>query len=111
MQLALDRKLRDALGSFIDAARHVRDVRAPYGTWMIVEPAAGDHVEDNLTPPGAPTGATLPGRTSCRVTISAVPGCAVRRRTAARPPAQPGTAPRAIHPGIACPGMRGVRTG
>jgi 2-polyprenyl-3-methyl-5-hydroxy-6-metoxy-1,4-benzoquinol methylase len=34
------------------AARHVRDIIAPDGTWMIVEPAAGDHVEDNLNPVG-----------------------------------------------------------
>jgi 2-polyprenyl-3-methyl-5-hydroxy-6-metoxy-1,4-benzoquinol methylase len=34
------------------AARHVRQSLAPDGTWMIVEPAAGDHVEDNLNPVG-----------------------------------------------------------
>jgi SAM-dependent methyltransferase len=34
------------------AARHVREALAPEGTWMIVEPAAGDHVEDNLNPVG-----------------------------------------------------------
>ncbi|WP_328468363.1 methyltransferase domain-containing protein [Actinoplanes sp. NBC_00393] len=34
------------------AARHVRDIIAPDGTWMIVEPAAGDHVEDNFNPVG-----------------------------------------------------------
>jgi ubiquinone/menaquinone biosynthesis C-methylase UbiE len=34
------------------AARHVREALAPDGTWMIVEPAAGDHVEDNLNPVG-----------------------------------------------------------
>jgi hypothetical protein len=30
----------------------VRELFAPDGTWMIVEPAAGDHVEDNLNPVG-----------------------------------------------------------
>ncbi len=34
------------------AARHVHDVLATDGTWMIVEPMAGDHVEDNLNPVG-----------------------------------------------------------
>jgi hypothetical protein len=30
----------------------VLDTLAPDGTWMIVEPAAGDRVEDNLNPVG-----------------------------------------------------------
>jgi SAM-dependent methyltransferase len=34
------------------AARHVREVIDPDGTWMVVEPAAGDRVEDNLNPVG-----------------------------------------------------------
>jgi SAM-dependent methyltransferase len=34
------------------AARHVRKVIDPDGTWMVVEPAAGDRVEDNLNPVG-----------------------------------------------------------
>jgi 2-polyprenyl-3-methyl-5-hydroxy-6-metoxy-1,4-benzoquinol methylase len=34
------------------AARHVRESLAADGTWMIVEPAAGDRVEDNLNPVG-----------------------------------------------------------
>jgi Methyltransferase domain len=34
------------------AARHVRETLAPDGTWLIVEPAAGDRVEDNLNPVG-----------------------------------------------------------
>lgn len=34
------------------AAQHVRDSLAPDGTWMIVEPAAGDRVEDNINPVG-----------------------------------------------------------
>jgi SAM-dependent methyltransferase len=40
------------MGDPIGAARRVRDVIADEGTWMIVEPAAGDHVEDNLNPVG-----------------------------------------------------------
>ncbi len=40
------------MGDPVSAARHVRQALAPDGTWMIVEPAAGDHVEDNLNPVG-----------------------------------------------------------
>src|SRR5579862_2299777 len=40
------------MGDPAGAARHVRDSLAPDGTWMIVEPAAGDRVEDNLNPVG-----------------------------------------------------------
>lgn len=40
------------LGDPVGAARHVRSVIDPDGTWMVVEPAAGDHVEDNLNPIG-----------------------------------------------------------
>jgi len=32
------------------AARHVKKTLAPGGSWMIVEPVAGDRVEDNLNP-------------------------------------------------------------
>ena len=35
------------MGDPVGAARHVRDTLAPDGTWMIVEPAAEDRVEDN----------------------------------------------------------------
>jgi 2-polyprenyl-3-methyl-5-hydroxy-6-metoxy-1,4-benzoquinol methylase len=34
------------------AARHVRETLKPDGTWMIVEPMAGDRLEDNLNPVG-----------------------------------------------------------
>ena len=40
------------MGDPVGAARHVRQSLAPDGTWMIVEPAAGDAVEDNLNPVG-----------------------------------------------------------
>jgi 2-polyprenyl-3-methyl-5-hydroxy-6-metoxy-1,4-benzoquinol methylase len=40
------------MGDPVGAARHVRDALAPDGTWMIVEPAAGDRVEENLNPIG-----------------------------------------------------------
>jgi SAM-dependent methyltransferase len=40
------------MGDPIGAARHVRQALAADGTWMIVEPAAGDKVEQNLNPVG-----------------------------------------------------------
>ncbi len=40
------------MGDPVGAARQVRELLAPDGTWMIVEPAAGDRVEDNLNPIG-----------------------------------------------------------
>ncbi len=40
------------MGDPVGAARHVREALADDGTWMIVEPAAGDRVEDNLNPVG-----------------------------------------------------------
>jgi 2-polyprenyl-3-methyl-5-hydroxy-6-metoxy-1,4-benzoquinol methylase len=38
------------MGDPVGAARHVREVLAPDGTWMLVEPMAGDRLEDNLNP-------------------------------------------------------------
>jgi SAM-dependent methyltransferase len=40
------------MGDPAGAARHVRASLAPGGTWMIVEPRAGDRVEENLNPVG-----------------------------------------------------------
>jgi SAM-dependent methyltransferase len=40
------------LGDPLGAARHVRGALAADGTWMIVEPQAGDRVEENLNPVG-----------------------------------------------------------
>jgi SAM-dependent methyltransferase len=40
------------MGDPVGAARHVRATLADDGTWMIVEPMAGDRVEDNLNPVG-----------------------------------------------------------
>ena len=40
------------MGDPTGAARHVRKTLAPDGIWMIVEPFAGDKVEDNLNPVG-----------------------------------------------------------
>src|SRR5436305_7571286 len=40
------------MGDPVGAATHVRRSLAPDGTWMLVEPFAGDRVEDNLNPIG-----------------------------------------------------------
>ena len=40
------------MGDPVGAARHVRDALAPDGSWLIVEPAAGDSVAANLNPVG-----------------------------------------------------------
>ena len=40
------------MGDPLGAARHVRQALDPDGTWMVVEPAAGDAVADNLNPVG-----------------------------------------------------------
>jgi ubiquinone/menaquinone biosynthesis C-methylase UbiE len=40
------------MGDPLGAARHIREMLAPDGTWMVVEPFAGDSVADNLNPVG-----------------------------------------------------------
>ena len=40
------------MGDPVGAAKHVREAIADDGTWMVVEPAAGDRIEDNLNPVG-----------------------------------------------------------
>ncbi|MFL5924619.1 MAG: class I SAM-dependent methyltransferase [Gaiellaceae bacterium] len=40
------------MGDPVGAARRVRELVAADGTWLIVEPMAGDRVEDNLNPVG-----------------------------------------------------------
>ena len=40
------------MGDPVGASRHVRQSLAADGTWLIVEPYAGDRVEDNLNPVG-----------------------------------------------------------
>jgi len=34
------------------AARHIRQALAPDGTWLLVEPMAGEHLDDNVNPVG-----------------------------------------------------------
>jgi len=40
------------MGDPVGAAKHIRESLATNGTWMVVEPFARDHVENNLTPVG-----------------------------------------------------------
>ncbi|MGE0383843.1 MAG: methyltransferase domain-containing protein [Gammaproteobacteria bacterium] len=40
------------MGDPVGASRHVLSALAPQGSWMIVEPYAGDRVEENLNPIG-----------------------------------------------------------
>jgi SAM-dependent methyltransferase len=40
------------MGDPVGAARHIREMLAPAGTWMVVEPYAGNCVTDNLNPVG-----------------------------------------------------------
>ncbi len=40
------------MGDQLAAARRVEAALAPDGVWMVVEPIAGDRVEDNLNPVG-----------------------------------------------------------
>jgi SAM-dependent methyltransferase len=40
------------MGNPVGAARRVREALADDGTWMIVEPMAGDRIEDNMNPVG-----------------------------------------------------------
>jgi 2-polyprenyl-3-methyl-5-hydroxy-6-metoxy-1,4-benzoquinol methylase len=40
------------MGDPLSTAKHVREALAPDGTWLVVEPYAGDDVTDNLNPVG-----------------------------------------------------------
>ena len=40
------------MANAVSAARHVKQALAPDGTWLIIEPIAGDKLEQNLNPVG-----------------------------------------------------------
>ncbi len=44
--------LGGAMGDPAAAATHIRSALKPGGTWMVVEPNAGDRLESNLNPVG-----------------------------------------------------------
>ena len=90
------------MGDPLGAARHVREALAPDGTWLIVEPYAGDAVEDNLNPVGRLyyNGSTVPLRAQ-----RAVPAGRVRAGRAGRR----GGGPRDRRRRRASPGSGGSR--
>ena len=63
------------MGDPVGAASHIRGTLSQNGTWMIVEPNAGDRLEDNLNPVGrifysASTMICLPGSRSQEVGLA-----------------------------------------
>jgi SAM-dependent methyltransferase len=40
------------MGHPLGAARHIHDALTPDGTWLLVEPMAGEHLDDNVNPVG-----------------------------------------------------------
>ena len=71
-------------GDPVGAARHIRQALAPHGTWLVVEPAAGDRVEDNPQPRGP---ATTAPRRSCACPMACPNPVATRSaRKPVRPP-------------------------
>ena len=79
------------MGDPVGAARHVRDALADDGTWLVVEPKAGDRVEDNLNPVGRAY-SVLDAAVHAGVAVAAG-----RRR--ARHPGGAGADPRGHHRG------------
>ena len=83
------------MGDPVCAAGHIRDALADDGTWLLVEPFAGDTVEENLNPVGrvyyaASTLVCTPASLSQEVglALGAQAGEA-RLRDVAPPPASP----------------------
>ena len=78
------------MGDPVGAARHVRATLAADGTWMIVEPVAGDRVEDNLNPVGRAYYGVLDAALHARVAVAG-------GRARARRPGGRGAHPRRRH--------------
>ena len=92
------------MGDPVGAARHVRSTLTPDGTWMIVEPHAGDRVEDNLNPVGRAYYGVLDAAVHARVAVAG-------GRAGARRPGGRGADPRrrrgaAASPASAAPPRR-----
>lgn len=49
------------MGDPVGAARHIRQMLSPDGTWMIVEPSAGDNVTDRRDAPSGTWPALMTG--------------------------------------------------
>ena len=98
----------------VGAARRVRKALAPGGTWMLVEPFAGDRLEENLNPIGRALLRRLDARVRSKLARGPRPrarraggrGAAARRRRAGGVQKLP---PR--HPDAVQPRARGSLTG
>ena len=75
------------MGDPVGAARHVLGALADDGTWLIVEPFAGDKVEDNLNPVGRVYLRRLDARVHARLALAGG-----RTRARVRRPARPACA-------------------
>ena len=84
------------MGDPVGAARHVRSTLASGGTWMIVEPNAGDRAEDNFNPVGRRLLRLLDAALHAGVAVAG--GRAGARRAGRRGPAPRGAERRGLHP-------------
>ena len=88
------------MGDPLSAARHIRESLDRDGTWLIVEPAAGDTVADNLNPVGRvyyyfSTSSACRTRSRSAVATRSAPRPARPRSARSRPtPGSPGSAGR-----------------
>jgi hypothetical protein len=97
------------LGDPVGAAAHIHQTLAPEGTFLLVEPYAGDRLEDNLTPVGRPS--TPPRRccacrTRCRSRSAWPSGPRLANGACARPRPRPGSATSAGCPDPLQPRLR-----
>ena len=93
------------LGDPVGAARHARAALAPDGICVVVEPFAGDRIEDNLTPVGrffygistlvcTPGSLSQPGRAGARdAGRRGAPARCARSTAASRPSGAPRETP------------------
>ena len=84
----------DDMGDPVGAARHVRSSMAPDGTWLIVEPYAGEHPQDNHNP----LGRAVYGFSTLFCTPTSLARRTRARRTSRRDPDPPGSHRQRVHP-------------
>ena len=82
------------MGDPVGAAAHVRQSLKPGGSWMIVEPMAGDRLEDNLNPVGRIYYAASTVGCIATSLVQEVGAALTRRRGAAVPRIRPAPCPR-----------------
>ena len=104
------------MGDPAGAARHVLSTLAPGGSWMIVEPYAGDRVEENLNPVGRAyyaastlicTPCSLAQEVGLALGAQAGEGAAARRRAGRRLHDVPPRRAVAVQPGLRSEGLTG----